>query len=234
MSKHGKHYTEIRKKIDNERAYPLKEAIQLVKENSWVKFDETIDIAVNLGVDPRHADQMVRGTVVLPAGTGKSVRIAVFAEGEDADVARAAGADIVGGEDLIEIVKGGEIDFDVAIAHPQMMGKVGRLGKALGPRGLMPNPKAGTVTANIELAVKEAKAGKIEYRVDKGGVIHAIVGKVSFEVEALEENCSALLNALNKAKPAAVKGVYFRTCVISSTMGPGVKIDLSNVLHQLS
>ncbi len=232
MPKHGKNYSNAREKIDREKQYPLKEAIDLVKENSFAKFDESVDMAIKLGVDPRHADQMVRGTVVLPAGTGKSLRIAVFAEGEDADSAKEAGADIVGGDDLVEKIQGGEVDFDVAIAHPQMMSKVGRLGKVLGPRGLMPNPKAGTVTPNIKQAVNEAKAGKIEYRVDKGGVIHAIVGKVSFEAEALNDNCEALINALSKARPPSVKGAYFRSCVLSSTMGPGVKVDLTGIISK--
>jgi large subunit ribosomal protein L1 len=234
MPKNGKNYRSAREKIDRKREYSLKEAIELVKEATYAKFDESLDIAVKLGVDPRHADQMVRGTVVLPAGTGKSVRVAVFAEGEDAEAAKKAGAEIVGSDDLVEKILAGEMNFDVAIAHPQMMSKVGRLGKTLGPRGLMPNPKAGTVTPNVAQAVSEAKAGKIEYRVDKGGVIHAMVGKISFDADALDENCRALLSALNRARPASVKGNYFRSCVVSSTMGPGVKIDLAGLLTQLN
>lgn len=232
MPKHGKNYINARDKIDREKRYPLQEAVELVKDNSYAKFDETVDIAVKLGVDPRHADQMVRGTVVLPAGTGQEVRVAVFAEGDDAEAAREAGADIVGSDDLVEKIQGGDIDFDVAIAHPSMMSKVGRLGKVLGPRGLMPNPKAGTVTPNVGQAVSDAKAGKIEYRVDKGGVIHSIVGKVSFDQDDLIENCKALIIALNKARPPSVKGAYFRSCVLSSTMGPGVKVDLSGIVSK--
>lgn len=234
MPKHGKNYNSAREKIDRDKEYPLAEAIELIKANSFAKFDETMDIAVKLGVDPRHADQMVRGTVVLPSGTGKSVRIAVFAEGDDAEAAKKAGADIVGSDDLVEKIQAGEMDFDVAIAHPSMMSKVGRLGKVLGPRGLMPNPKAGTVTPNVAQAVSEAKAGKIEYRVDKGGVIHSMVGKVSFEADALDQNCKALISALHRARPTSVKGAYFRSCVISSTMGPGVKIDLSGLIQQIT
>ncbi len=232
MPKHGKNYNSAREKIDSNATFVLKEALELIKSCSFAKFDESVDMALKLGVDPRHADQMIRGTVILPAGTGKTVRVAVFAEGEDADAASEAGAEIVGSDDLVEKIKGGEFDFDVAIAHPKMMGKVGKLGKVLGPRGLMPNPKAGTVTPNVAQAVKEAKAGKIEYRTDKSGVIHVMVGKVSFTMEELEENCITLIYALNKAKPAAVKGAYFKSCTISTTMGPGVRVDLANILQQ--
>ncbi|RKZ30685.1 50S ribosomal protein L1 [bacterium] len=234
MSRHGKKYEAAREKIDRNKRYTLKEAVELVKECSFAEFDETVEVAIRLGVDPKHAEQMVRGTVVLPNGTGKSVRVAVFAEGEDADAARDAGADVVGGDDLVENVQEGFLDFDVAIAHPSMMGKVGKLGKMLGPRGLMPNPKSGTVTPNVAQAVKEAKAGKIEYRVDKGGVIHAYIGKVSFDAESLEDNCLTLISSIQKAKPASVKGAYFRSITVSSTMGPGVRIDLSGILQQSS
>jgi large subunit ribosomal protein L1 len=230
MPKHGKKYLESRKKVDPKKSYILTEALTLVKDCSYTKFDESVEIAIKLGVDPRHADQMIRGSVLMPRGLGKTVKIAVFAEGDDVKAAQDAGADIVGSDDLIEKIKGGFTDFDVAIAHPSLMGKVGKLGKVLGPRGLMPNPKAGTVSTDIARVVKEAKAGKIEYRVDKGGVIHVIVGKVSFSAEALAENCLELMGAVQKAKPASVKGVFVRSMVISSSMGPGVKIDLSTVL----
>lgn len=231
MPKHGKKYREVRQKVDRTVQYPIAEAVKLVKDCSFVKFDETVEIAVRLGVDPRHADQMVRGSVLLPRGTGKSVRIAVFAEGDDAAAAQAQGAEIVGSDDLVEKIQGGFLDFDVAIAHPSMMGKVGKLGKVLGPRGLMPNPKSGTVSPDVGRAVKEAKAGKIEYRVDKTGIIHALIGKVSFDPDALVENCTALVDSLQRAKPASVKGVYFRSLTLSSTMGPGVRVDLSSVLQ---
>ena len=230
MAAHGKKYLEAREKVDRDNIYPLSDAVKLVKECQFAKFDESIEMAIRLGVDPRHADQMVRGTVILPNGTGKEVTIAVFAEGDDASAAKEAGADIVGSDDLVEKIQEGFTDFDIAIAHPKMMSKVGRLGKVLGPKGLMPNPKAGTVTPNVGQAVSEAKAGKIEYRVDKGGVVHALVGKSSFEIDALIENCSILIKTLAKARPPAVKGAYFRSATISSTMGPGIKFDVSDVL----
>lgn len=231
MPKHGKKYREARAKVDRTKRYQLDEAIAIVKDCSFAEFDETVEVAIKLGVDPRHAEQMVRGSVVLPNGIGKTVRVAVFAEGDDARAATEAGADVVGSDDLIEKIQGGFLDFDIAIAHPALMGKVGKLGKVLGPRGLMPNPKTGTVSTDIAKAVKESKAGKIEFRVDKGGVVHTIVGKVSFETNALAENCNALIGALQRAKPASVKGAYFRSVTLSSTMGPGVKVDLANLIQ---
>ena len=232
MAKHGKKYRQAAEKVDPLKRYELSEAIDLLKECAVAKFDESVEVTIRLGVDPRHAEQMVRGSVLMPNGTGKEVRIAVFAEGEMADAARAAGADIVGGDDLVAKIKEGFLEFDVAIAHPSMMGKVGRLGRVLGPRGLMPNPKSGTVSPDVARAVKEAKAGKIEYRVDKAGIIHTMVGKVSFERDALLENCTALVDVLQKARPASVKGAYFRTMALSSTMGPGIKIDLASVIKK--
>ncbi len=232
MAKHGKKYRQAAEKVDSLKRYELSEAIDLLKEIANANFDESVEVTIRLGVDPRHAEQMVRGSVLMPNGTGKEVRIAVFAEGEMADAARAAGADIVGGDDLVAKIKEGFLEFDVAIAHPSMMGKVGRLGRVLGPRGLMPNPKSGTVSPDVARAVKEAKAGKIEYRVDKAGIIHTMVGKVSFERDALLENCTALVDVLQKARPASVKGAYFRTMALSSTMGPGIKIDLASVIKK--
>jgi len=208
--------------------YKLEDAVKLVKGNATAKFDETVEIAMNLGIDPRHADQAVRGVVQMPNGTGKEVRIAVFAKGDKADEALAAGADIVGAEDLAERIQGGEIDFDRCIATPDMMMLVGRLGKVLGPRGLMPNPKTGTVTNDIANAVKEVKAGKVEFRLDKTNCIHCPVGKVSFESKALIENANSLMQAVVKAKPAAAKGKYVRSATICSTMGPGVHLDVSS------
>ena len=201
----------------------------MLKDRSKVKFDETIEVALNLGVDPRHADQMVRGVVNLPNGTGRTVRVAVFAKGAKADEARAAGADIVGAEDLVETVQKGSIEFDRCIATPDMMPLVGRLGKVLGPRGMMPNPKVGTVTMDVAAAVKASKGGAVEFRVEKAGIVHAGVGKVSFEIAALEENVRALADAVNKAKPSGAKGVYMRKMSVSSTMGPGVKVDLASL-----
>jgi large subunit ribosomal protein L1 len=230
MPKRGKIYQEAQKQIDRDKAYTAKEAIQLAKELSKAKFDETVEVAIKLGVDPKHADQQVRGTVVLPHGTGKVARILVFAKGEKVKEAEAAGADFVGAEDMVAKIEGGWLDFDVAIATPDMMGAVGKLGRVLGPRGLMPNPKTGTVTFDLEKTVKEFKAGKIEYRVDKAGNIHAPLGKVSFEVDSLAENFSALVDALIKAKPAAAKGKYIRGVAVSTTMGPGIKIDPSCVV----
>jgi large subunit ribosomal protein L1 len=230
MPKRGKIYQEAQKQIDRDKAYTAKEAIQLAKELSKAKFDETVEVAIKLGVDPKHADQQVRGTVVLPHGTGKVARILVFAKGEKVKEAEAAGADFVGAEDMVAKIEGGWLDFDVAIATPDMMGAVGKLGRVLGPRGLMPNPKTGTVTFDLEKTVKEFKAGKIEYRVDKAGNIHAPLGKVSFEVDSLAENFSALVDALIKAKPAAAKGKYIRGVAVSTTMGPGIKIDPSSVV----
>lgn len=216
-------------KIDAAKAYDIAEALSLVKELATAKFAESIDIAVNLGVDPRKSDQVVRGSTVLPNGTGKTVRVAVFAQGENADKATAAGADIVGFDDLAESVKKGEMDFDVVIATPDAMRVVGQLGQILGPRGLMPNPKVGTVTADVETAVKNAKAGQVRYRTDKAGIIHCPIGRVDFEVDALKQNLDALLSDLKKAKPASAKGMYFRKMTVSSTMGPGVSVDRASV-----
>ena len=215
--------------VDREKLYGIDEAIGLVKSNATAKFDETIEIAMNLGVDPRHADQMVRGVVTLPSGTGKTVRVGVFAKGAKADEAREAGADVVGAEDLMEIVQGGTIDFDRCIATPDMMGVVGRLGKVLGPKGLMPNPKLGTVTMNVAEAVKAAKGGQIEYRVEKAGIIHSGIGKASFTADALRANFDALVDAIVKAKPTGAKGKYLKKVAVSSSMGPGVKVDTAEV-----
>ena len=224
--KHGKKYLESAKLVDRATLYEPAEALELAIKTSSAKFDETVEVHVRLGVDSRHADQQVRGAVVLPNGTGKKVRVAVFAKGEAADAAAAAGAEIVGAEDLVAKIQGeGFLDFDVAIAAPNMMGLVGRLGKVLGPRGLMPSPKAGTVTPDVAKAVEEAKAGKIEYRLDKTNIIHCPIGKVSFGAEKLGENYKTLLSAIEKAKPAAAKGQYIRSCVVASTMGPGVRIN---------
>jgi large subunit ribosomal protein L1 len=224
MHRHGKKFREAAKKVDGAGPYAPEQAIELVKGAAFAKFDETVEIAVRLGVDPRHADQVVRGTVVLPAGTGKAVRVAVIAVGDKVREAEAAGADAVGVE-LIQRIKDGWLDFDVLIATPDQMGQVGQLGRVLGPRGLMPNPKAGTVTFDVGRAVREVKAGKIEFRVDKGGNVHAPIGKVSFSTEALNNNLSAFMDQIVRAKPAAAKGVYVRNVAISSTMGPGVTID---------
>ncbi|MBN8847665.1 MULTISPECIES: 50S ribosomal protein L1 [unclassified Sphingomonas] len=215
--------------IDREKLHGVDEAIALAKANATSKFDETIEIALNLGVDPRHADQMVRGVVTLPAGTGKTVRVGVFAKGAKADEARAAGADVVGAEDLMETIQGGTIDFDRCIATPDMMGVVGRLGKVLGPKGLMPNPKLGTVTMNVAEAVKAAKGGQVEYRVEKAGIIHSGIGKASFAAEDLRRNFDALVDAVVKAKPSGAKGKYVRKIAVSSTMGPGIKVDVAEV-----
>ena len=215
--------------VDREKLHGVDEAIGIVKAHATAKFDESIEIALNLGVDPRHADQMVRGVVTLPAGTGKTVRVGVFAKGAKADEAREAGADVVGAEDLMEIVQGGTIDFDRCIATPDMMGVVGRLGKVLGPKGLMPNPKLGTVTMNVAEAVKAAKGGQIEYRVEKAGIIHAGLGKASFTSEDLRRNFDALVDAVVKAKPTGAKGKYVRKVALSSSMGPGGKVDVAEV-----
>jgi large subunit ribosomal protein L1 len=227
VAKHGKKFQEALKKIDRERAYELEEAIQLVKEVAPAKFDETVEAAFRLGVDTKRADQQVRGAVVLPHGTGKTKRVLVFAKGEKAKEAEQAGADFVGDEDLVNKVSQGWLDFDVVVATPDMMGQVGKLGRILGPRGLMPNPKTGTVTFEVEKAVNEIKAGKVEYRADKSGNVHAPIGKVSFDSEKLVENFQALLEALLKAKPAAAKGQYVRNAAVSSTMGPGVTVNTS-------
>ncbi len=225
MAKLSKRVQALRAKVDRNRTYPVAEALALVKECATAKFDESIDIAVNLGVDARKSDQVVRGSVVLPAGTGKSVRVAVFAQGDKAEAARAAGAEVVGFEDLAEQIKGGNLDFDVCIATPDAMRVVGQLGQILGPRGLMPNPKVGTVTMDVATAVKNAKAGQVQYRTDKGGLVHATIGRASFAADALQQNLSALIEALVKAKPAAAKGIYLRRIAVSSTMGAGVRIE---------
>ena len=223
--KHGKKYVESAKLIDRTKLYDTQEALELAVKGATAKFDETVELHVRLGVDSRHADQQVRGAVVLPNGTGKSVRVAVFAKGDKADAAAAAGAEVVGAEDLVAKVQDGFMDFDVCIASPDMMGLVGRLGKVLGPRGLMPSPKAGTVTPDVAKAVTEAKAGKIEYRLDKTNIIHCPIGKVSFGAEKLKENLDTLMEAIIKAKPAATKGQYIKSCAVATTMGPGVKIN---------
>ncbi|MDR7148059.1 50S ribosomal protein L1 [Rhizobium sp. BE258] len=225
----GKRTKKINEGVDPTKLYALGLAIGMVKERAVAKFDETIEISMNLGVDPRHADQMVRGVVNLPNGTGRDVRVAVFARGAKADEAKAAGADIVGAEDLVDIVQGGKIDFDRVIATPDMMPLVGRLGKVLGPRGMMPNPKVGTVTMDVTGAVKASKGGAVEFRVEKAGIVHAGIGKASFEAKALEENIRAFADAVIKAKPAGAKGNYVKRVAISSTMGPGVKIELGSV-----
>jgi large subunit ribosomal protein L1 len=229
MAKFSKRKQAARDKIDAEKAYEVSAALGLVKELATAKFAESIDISINLGVDPRKSDQVVRGSTVLPNGTGKTVRVAVFAQGENADKATAAGADIVGFDDLAETIKGGSMDFDVVIATPDAMRVVGQLGQILGPRGLMPNPKVGTVTADVETAVKNAKAGQVRYRTDKAGIIHCAIGRADFEVGALQENLEALLADLKKAKPASAKGSYFMKLTVSSTMGPGISVDRATV-----
>ena len=225
----GKNYTEAKVKVDRNLVYELDEALALIKDMSFAKFDETVDMSIRLGVDPRKADQMIRGAVVLPNGLGKSIRVLVFAKGEKAQEAEAAGADFVGGDDLVEKIQGGWFEFDTAIATPDMMGTVGKIGKLLGPRSLMPNPKVGTVTFEVGRAVEEAKSGKVEYRVEKAGIVHAPVGKVSFDVDKLRGNVLALMDALIKAKPSSAKGAYLKKVSISSTMGPGMNLDIPNL-----
>ena len=232
MSKIGKRMKAAKAAVAEKRNVSLDEAVSLVKANATAKFDETVEIAMNLGVNPRHADQMVRGSVTLPNGTGKSVRVAVFARGPKADEATEAGADIVGAEDLMETIQGGKIEFDRCIATPDMMPIVGRLGKVLGPRGLMPNPKVGTVTMDVAQAVQDAKGGQVQFRVEKAGVIHAGVGKVSFDEAQLAENIRALVDAVNRAKPSGAKGTYLKKISVSSTMGPGISIDIPTALTQ--
>jgi large subunit ribosomal protein L1 len=229
MAKTSKRMALVAQKIDREKMYPVAEAITLVKECATAKFDESIDIAVQLGIDPKKSDQLVRGSVVLPEGTGKSVRVAVFAQGDKAEQAKAAGADIVGMEDLAEQIKGGIFNFDVVIASPDTMRIVGTLGQILGPRGLMPNPKVGTVTPDVAQAVKNAKAGQVQYRTDKAGIIHATIGRASFGVEQLRTNLTALVDALNKARPAASKGIYLRKIAVSSTMGGGARVEVGSL-----
>ncbi|MQT13723.1 50S ribosomal protein L1 [Segnochrobactrum spirostomi] len=229
MTKVAKRIRATREGVDRTKLYSLDEAIGLVKERATAKFDETVEVAINLGVDPRHADQMVRGVCILPNGTGRTVRVAVFARGDKADEARAAGADIVGAEDLVEQIQGGTIDFDRCIATPDMMPLVGRLGKVLGPRGLMPNPKVGTVTTDLKTAVRDAKGGAVEFRVEKAGIVHAGIGKASFGTDALLQNIRAFADAVVRAKPAGAKGTYVQRVAVSSTMGPGVKVDPSTL-----
>ncbi len=231
--KRSKKYAVAREKVDRNRRYNLDEAISIMKGNAFAKFDESVEVAIRLGVNPKHADQMVRGTVALPHGTGKKIRIAVFAAGEKAEEARAAGADIVGAEDLAEKVKGGFMDFDVAVATPDMMRVLGPLGKVLGPRGLMPNPKTGTVTMDLGRAVKELKAGRIEFRVDRQANVAVSVGKVSFDPGQIKENVETFLGAVMRAKPASAKGTYLLSCSLCSTMGPGIKLDHSTLIADL-
>lgn len=230
MPRHGKKYVEAAKKVEQGRAYVPVEAVDLVKDTVTVNFDPTVEAHIRLGVDPRHADQMVRGTVVLPHGTGRRVRVAVFAQGEKAQEALRAGADEVGGEDLVKRIEAGWLEFDVALATPDMMGMVGKLGRILGRRGLMPNPKSGTITFDLERAIGEVKAGRVEFKVDKGAIIHVAVGKASFERDALVANLATLLDAVNRAKPSGAKGTYFRGMTITSAMGPGVRVDLAALL----
>ena len=229
MARMSKRYKEVRDGLDFNAEYSLEDALKEVKSRARAKFDETVEISMNLGVDPRHADQMVRGVVTLPNGTGKTVRVAVFARGDKAEEAKKAGAELVGAEDLMEAIQKGEMNFDRCIATPDMMAIVGRLGKILGPRGLMPNPKLGTVTPNVAAAVEAVKGGQVEYRVEKAGIIHAIVGKVSFDEAALLENARTLIGAVLKAKPSATKGSYVKNISVSSTMGPGLRIAISSV-----
>ncbi len=233
MSKTAKKLAAASEKIDRTKVYPVAAAIDVVKQAAYAKFDETVDVAVRLGVDPRHADQMVRGAVVLPNGLGKDVRVLVFAKGEKEKEALDAGADYVGAEDLVSKIQEGWFEFDTAIATPDMMGVVGKIGKLLGPRGLMPNPKVGTVTFEVSRAVKESKAGKVEFRVEKAGIVHAPVGKVSFDADSLKGNLLALMEALVKAKPSAAKGVYIKKISLSSTMGPGINLDVADVTAQI-
>jgi large subunit ribosomal protein L1 len=225
MNRRGKKYEEAKKRVDRNRRYDLEAGIQILKETARAKFDESVDMAIRLGVNPKHSDQMVRGTVALPHGLGKSVRVLVFAKGEKEKEARDAGADFVGADDLLEKITGGWTDFDKAIATPDMMGTVGKLGKILGPRGLMPNPKVGTVTFDVGRAVKELKAGRVEFKVEKTGIVHTTVGKASFDPQQLKENVLALMEVIIRAKPASSKGTYLKTVAISTTMGPGIKLD---------
>jgi large subunit ribosomal protein L1 len=231
---HGRKYLEAAKLVDRARVYAPEEAASLIKDTTTVKFDATVEAHLRLGVDPRHADQMVRGTVVLPNGTGKIVRVAVFAQGEKAQEALKAGADDVGAEDLVKKIEAGWLEFDVALATPDLMGQVGRLGKILGRRGLMPNPKAGTITFDLDRAIREVKGGRVEFKVDKAAIIHVPVGKASFAPEALVANLAALVDAVNRAKPAGAKGTYLRTLTIASTMGPGIRVDIPGTLAAAS
>ncbi|MBM3344637.1 MAG: 50S ribosomal protein L1 [Betaproteobacteria bacterium] len=232
MSKDSKRYTAVRGKVDREKLYAVADALKVVKENATAKFNESIDVSINLGVDAKKSDQTVRGAVVLPKGTGKDKRVAVFAQGDNAAKAKEAGADLVGFDDLAADIKGGKMDFDVVIATPDAMRVVGQLGQILGPRGLMPNPKVGTVTADVAGAVKNAKAGQVQYRTDKAGIVQCTIGRASFTVEALEENMKALVDAINRARPAGAKGVYLKKISVSSTMGAGVRIDQATLAQQ--
>ena len=232
MANISKRYKAVRAKVNRDKLYPLKDALQLVKESATAKFNEAVDVAINLGIDAKKSDQTVRGSVVLPQGTGKTVRVAVFAQGEKAQQAKDAGADLVGFDDLAADIKGGKMDFDVVIATPDAMRVVGQLGQVLGPRGLMPNPKVGTVTQDVTLAVKNAKAGQVQYRADKAGIVQCTVGRASFTVDALEENLRALVDAVNKARPTGTKGIYLKKIAVSSTMGPGVRVDQSSFAQQ--
>lgn len=228
MANVSKRYKSVRAKVNRDKLYPLKDALQLIKEAATAKFNEAIDVAINLGIDAKKSDQNVRGSVVLPQGTGKTVRVAVFAQGDKAQQAKDAGADLVGFDDLAAEIKGGKMDFDVVIATPDAMRVVGQLGQVLGPRGLMPNPKVGTVTQDVTLAVKNAKAGQVQYRADKAGIVQCTIGRASFTVDALEENLRALVDAVNKSRPSGTKGIYLRKVAVSSTMGPGVRVDQSS------
>ncbi|MBX3652420.1 MAG: 50S ribosomal protein L1 [Burkholderiales bacterium] len=232
MANVSKRYKAVRAKVDRNKLYALKDALQLVKESATAKFNEAVDVAINLGIDAKKSDQNVRGSVVLPQGTGKTVRVAVFAQGDKAQQAKDAGADLVGFDDLAAEIKGGKMDFDVVIATPDAMRVVGQLGQVLGPRGLMPNPKVGTVTQDVTLAVKNAKAGQVQYRADKAGIVQCTIGRASFTVDALEENIRALVDAVNKSRPAGTKGIYLRKVAVSSTMGPGVRVDQSSFAQQ--
>lgn len=232
MAAISKRYKAVRAKVNRDKLYPLKDALQLVKESATAKFNEAVDVAINLGIDAKKSDQTVRGSVVLPKGTGKTVRVAVFAQGDKAQQARDAGADLVGFDDLAAEIKGGKMDFDVVIATPDAMRVVGQLGQVLGPRGLMPNPKVGTVTQDVTLAVKNAKAGQVQYRADKAGIVQCTIGRASFTVDALEENLRTLVDAVNKSRPAGIKGIYLRKIAVSSTMGPGVRVDQSSFAQQ--
>ena len=229
MAHDSKRYKALKTKIERTRLYPVQDALKLIKDNATAKFNESVDVSINLGVDPKKSDQAVRGSLVLPQGTGKSVRVAVFAQGDRAQQARDAGADIVGFDDLAAEIKGGKMEFDVVIATPDAMRVVGQLGQILGPRGLMPNPKVGTVTQDVTMAVKNAKAGQVQYRTDKGGIVQCTIGRASFTIEALEENFRALVDAVNKARPAAAKGIYLKKVAVSSTMGVGVRVDQASL-----
>jgi large subunit ribosomal protein L1 len=229
MARHSKRYATVRSRVERGRPYPLPEALTLIKECATAKFDESVEVAVNLGIDPKKSEQVVRGSTVLPRGTGKTVKVAVFADGDQAKAAREAGADYVGMQDLADQIQGGLMDFGVVIATPGAMGVVGKLGKLLGPRGLMPNPKVGTVTKDVAQAVKNAKGGQVQFRADKNGIVHCAIGKVSFDVDAIRENLTALIGDLNKAKPAASKGVYLKKISLSTTMGPGIIVDQASL-----